>query len=141
MPGLAGTFDKEVGVIVQMGAAEAGGIRKAIDGSEEVSITRFPALVDTGASVTCISSDIIETLSLSPISKASIQAAGGVHSANVFLVDLTLIFGAESLVIPNTKVTDFSINDSSPFQALLGRDILSTGVFTMSFDGHFTLSH
>jgi hypothetical protein len=33
-----------------------------------------------------------------------------------------------------------SSNPSSPFEILLGRDLLCRGAFTLSFDGHFTLS-
>jgi hypothetical protein len=57
---------------------------------------------------------------------------------NVYLVDLLLPFGAAGLVAPGVQVLEFV--GGGPIQMLVGRDILCMGVFTISFDGHFTFS-
>lgn len=138
MPSIGGSFDNTVGIIVSMGATKGGMTRKT---PINPPIIRFPALVDTGASCTCLSSAVIANLGISPTGKTEVATAGGRHSASVYLVDLTIFYGDESVALPNMEVTEFNIDASSRFQALLGIDVLSTGVFTMSFDGHFTLSH
>ena len=143
MPSLSGRFDRETGIIVQIGATAAGSFGPLADeGQAQVPVIRlFSALVDTGASCTCLSQSIVRDLGLSAVGKTEVQAAGGTHSANVYLVDLLLVYGAQQIVIPNIQVTEFNIGAEAPFQALLGRDVLGDGVLTMSFDGHFTLSH
>lgn len=59
---------------------------------------------------------------------------------NVYLVDLVLPFGVSSVVLPSVQVMEFNATNITPFQLLIGRDIICRGVFTMSFDGHFPFS-
>jgi hypothetical protein len=59
---------------------------------------------------------------------------------NVYLVDLLLPFGNAGFLVQGTQVMEFAPPGGSPFQILLGRDILCKGTFTLSFDGHFTFS-
>src|SRR5207237_209180 len=58
----------------------------------------------------------------------------------VYFVDLLLPFGSTGFLIQGTQVMEFIPRGGSPFQMLLGRDIICRGTFTMSFDGHFTFS-
>ena len=58
---------------------------------------------------------------------------------NSYHVDLMLIFGPQSIVVPSLDVCEFD-SGYAPFQVLIGRDILCRGVLTMDFDGHFTFS-
>ena len=59
---------------------------------------------------------------------------------NVYLVDLLLPFASAGYLVQGTQVMEFAPAGGSPFQILLGRDILCRGTFTLSFDGHFTFS-
>jgi hypothetical protein len=59
---------------------------------------------------------------------------------NVYLVDVLLPFGNAGLLVQGKQVMEFAPAGSSPFQILVGRDILCQGTFTLSFDGHFTFS-
>lgn len=59
---------------------------------------------------------------------------------NVYLVDLVLPFGGAALILNSVQVMEFTPLSGSPYQMLLGRDILCRGVFTLSFDGHFSFS-
>jgi predicted aspartyl protease len=99
-----------------------------------------PALIDTGASITCIAPTIVQALQLQPRGKRPVASATHVVPMNVYLVDLFLPFGAAGLVLDNQQVIEFAPAANSPFHALIGRDILARGVFTLSFDGHFTFS-
>ncbi len=59
---------------------------------------------------------------------------------NVYLVDFVLPFGQTGLILPGHQVLEFQITGGGPYQILVGRDLLCQGVFTLSFDGHFTLA-
>ena len=110
--------------------------------------SQFMALIDTGASHTSISPKVVEKVGLSCISMIPMVSAtdsGGTLSP-VYIVDLYIYFGPDSRTIfRGIQVTEFSGSNStkdsdSTFDILLGRDILCKGVFTLSFDGHFTFS-
>jgi hypothetical protein len=57
---------------------------------------------------------------------------------NVYLVDLLLPFGAAGFILPGAQVLEFTPAGGSPFQMLVGRDVICQGALTISFDGHFT---
>ncbi len=59
-----------------------------------------------------------------------------------YLVDLLLQFGPQALHIENLVVTEFSSDPGfpRPYAVLVGRDVISRGVFTMDFTGRFTFS-
>lgn len=58
---------------------------------------------------------------------------------NTYVVDLGIIFNV-IWWIPAIQVFEFNPPANNPYQLLLGRDILCQGVFSLSFDGHFTFS-
>ena len=76
MPSISGKFDRETGIIVQIGAAVAGSFGPLADeGQAQVSVVgHFPALVDTGASCTCLSQSVVRDLGLSAVGKTEVQA-------------------------------------------------------------------
>jgi len=144
MPSICGKFDRTKGIIIQIGAATAGSFHELTSTGRQqgdISGLLFPALIDTGADGTCLSQSVIKDLGIDPVSKIEVQAAGGPHSANLYRVDLILVYGNQQLILPDRHVAEFDAGKDAPYQALLGMDILSSGVLTMSFDGHFTLSH
>jgi hypothetical protein len=61
-------------------------------------------------------------------------SATGVDPVNVFLVDLIFPFGDMGFVRSGAQALEFAAPPGNPFQILLGRDILCTGVLTLSFD-------
>jgi hypothetical protein len=58
----------------------------------------------------------------------------------MYLVDLVITFGATGYLVASTQVLEFAPPDGSPYQMLVGRDIICRGALAMSFDGHFTFS-
>jgi Aspartyl protease len=109
------------------------------------------ALLDTGASSTCISQKVINDLSLTPIGKVPAGHAQGIAAAvNQYQFQVVFAFpiGAPTptgitptQIMPNAVTgIEFVPQPGSPYDVLLGRDILCRGVFTMSFDGHATFS-
>ncbi|MBI2431791.1 MAG: retroviral-like aspartic protease family protein [Candidatus Hydrogenedentes bacterium] len=100
----------------------------------------FQALMDTGASRTCVSAQCAQVAGLVPVGMAQMISATHTVSANTYLVDLTLQLGNEFVVRRTLPVVEFVQIPKASFQVLLGRDIICSGHFTVSFDGHFVFS-
>lgn len=145
MPCVSGNFDPRIGILLQVGFAPGGGIGKAHEeavaaGSVEVIDLPFvSALVDTGATKTCISPQLAKNLQLPPRGKITINGATGSQIVNSYSIDLVLSFGGSSISVGNLEVCEFNPGNSQ-FQALIGRDVLCQGVLTMDFTGRFTFS-
>ena len=148
MSAFSGQFDWDTGLIWQVGFG---------DGKTRLTAATFgdalhvcPALVDTGASGTCVAKSVVNALGLQPVSKTNMQTAGGSVDANTYDVHVALLLGGEqnpdgsvttrTQVFYNARVVEFDSGDES-YQALIGRDILCHGVFTTSFDGHFSFAY
>jgi gag-polyprotein putative aspartyl protease len=135
MPCLSGQFQAGVGPLVNLGVSKAGSISPQ---AGTASAKGFPALIDTGASMTCISPAVAQALALRPIGRRPMVSATHAIPVNAYMVDLILPLGGASYVVPTIQVLEFSSHAASPFQILLGRDILCRGTLNISFDGHFT---
>ena len=101
----------------------------------------FSALIDSGASNTCISPAVAQLLRLNPISVVPVGSA--THQSilrNAYIANVALILPVLNWWFPNLMLIEFSPQTNSPYQMLLGRDILCKGSFHMSPDGHFTLA-
>jgi hypothetical protein len=140
MPSLSGKFDISIGPLINVVVAPAGVINPAVPPPPNIKVTAFPALIDTGASATCISPSVAQTVGLQPIGKQPMISATGSVPTNVYLVDLLLPFGNAGLILNSTQVMEFNPAGGSPFQMLVGRDIICQGIFTLSFDGHFSFA-
>ena len=136
MPCLSGKFDPSIGPIVNVGVLLPDTIKS--NTAANLQITTFPALMDTGASVTCISPKVAQAVNHEPMGKRPMISATHSIPVNIFLVDLFFPFGKAGFVSPNVQVMEFTPSGESPFQMLVGRDIICKGTFTLSFDGHFT---
>ena len=137
MPVLSGRYDPAVGALINIGVLQPGALTPSTLG--QVEITTFPALIDTGASLTCISATVAQAVGLNPIGKRPMTSATHSVPVNLYLVDLLLPFGNAGFILNNTQVMEFVPFGGSPFQMLVGRDIICKGAFTLSFDGHFTV--
>jgi hypothetical protein len=74
MPCLSGQFDPTVGVLLQIGILPPGTTPAVAAGG--ATLTQFPALLDTGASDTCIAPVIARALALPPIGMLSMSSDG-----------------------------------------------------------------
>ena len=82
-----------------------------------------PLLLDTGASITSLSSSIIERLGLQPTGQTiRLSTANGVTSSRVYRVK-QLRLG--SLVLRNMQIAEIDLNNNRNFQGLLGTDALN----------------
>jgi hypothetical protein len=138
MPCLSGQYNPAIGLLINVGVLPPGTVTPA--GVGNTPLTAYPALVDTGASKTCISLTVVQAVGLKPIGLAPMISANQTSPSNQYLADLALVFGAGALFVQNIQVSEFTAAPNSPFQILVGRDIICRGALTLSFDGHFTFS-
>jgi len=138
MPALSGHFDPGIGPLINIGVLPPGLLTPAT--AQTTPITTFPALLDTGASTTCISLHVSQTVGLQPMGMRPMISATQTVPVPVYLVDLVLPFGAAGFILSGAQVMEFSPTGGSPFQMLIGRDIICRGILTLSFDGHFTFA-
>ncbi|MCL2007699.1 MAG: retroviral-like aspartic protease family protein [Treponema sp.] len=80
------------------------------------------ALIDTGATNTSISKRLAESLALKVIEQCEVGAAGGVHIANVYLIDVLL---RNMVEFTNIRSAEFMTNEK--FDIIIGMDILTKG--------------
>jgi len=136
MPCLSGRFDPGIGPLINLGVLPTGVLEPGASLSAQIST--FPALLDTGATITCVSPRVAQTIGLQAIGMRPMISATHSVPVNVYLVDLLLPFGTAGYIISGAQVMEFSPEGGSPFQMLVGRDIICRGSLTLSFDGHFT---
>jgi hypothetical protein len=105
------------------------------------------ALVDTGASCTCIDPSVLSALQLSPTGTANIQTPStGQTPVVVPQYDVSLVIpgarGETPLILGTVPVIATELLTAQRFHALIGRDILSRcilhyngsiGMFTVAF--------
>jgi hypothetical protein len=151
MPCLSARYDVNIGPLINIGILPPGGLAAATASAATSAATAaiaapptpttarsFPALLDTGATGTCISPAVATSLGLTPIGMRPMISATHSVPKNVYLVDLVLPFGAASVGLANSQVMEFEPAAGSVFQVLVGRDILGKGVLNVGFDGHFS---
>lgn len=106
----------------------------------KVSLEGFNALLDTGASSTCVAPELIKKANLKAIGKVQVHTASGVGTVNQYMCDVVLSFGGAAITFVDLKISEFAPPTSGHFHALLGMDIIRQGCLTVSFDGRFTFS-
>jgi Aspartyl protease len=107
----------------------------------------FAGLIDTGASVTCISANVIQHAGLQPSGKTSMSGSTGVKIVDQYTFLVGFLFGqpgpsgaiSGQMNVHMVQGCEFT-NHGFGFDVLIGRDILCKGSLHMSFDGHYTLA-
>jgi hypothetical protein len=94
------------------------------------------ALWDTGASGACISKSLAERLDLRSVEMCDVSGISGIHSAQVYLIDIIL---PNNVIVKQVRATEFL--DNGMFNAIIGMDIITLGDFAISNkDGNTMLS-
>lgn len=97
------------------------------------------ALIDTGASCTCVDPSILSSLSLTPTGKASVNTPStGVtpHVADQYDVSLMVPGSLPTqlpLVVPTLPVVCTELHAAQNFHVLIGRDVL--GLCLLEYNG------
>jgi hypothetical protein len=138
MPCLSGRFDPSQGILINLALAKPGTL--VPKPGEPLRVQNFLALIDTGATRTCISRQAASAAGLIAMGKLPMVSATQTTPMDVYLADIVLPMGTAGFLLPNMQIMEFNCDPNCAFQVLLGRDILAKGVFTLSFDGHFSFS-
>jgi hypothetical protein len=116
--------------------------------SSPQNLIMFAGLVDTGASVTCISKNVVQTVGLQPSGKTSMSGSTGASVVDQYSFVVGFLFGQQQTpsgaisgqlhghLVQGCEFTSHGFG----FDVLIGRDILCKGTLSLSFDGHYVLS-
>lgn len=148
MPTLSGRFDWDQGLFMAVGVGHPNPYGAGAHGTPRIVFCR--ALVDPGASHTCIASAVLDDLGLQrlgsrPMDTAS-EARGtvDVYSASLIVKadDNEELDLSKSLFLPTLEVHSLaSLGPRDiPVQALIGRDVLRNGTLTMRREGSYCFS-
>lgn len=95
------------------------------------------ALIDTGASSTCISQNIADALTLIPFDSQKVHTAGGATEQLLYDVGVVLPISQPNILSVQAPCADLK---DQPYQVLLGRDVLSRcTLFYNGMDNSFAL--
>ena len=148
MPQLALNISPNGPVInVLIGVSEARASALAAAGQPVPGLVGASALVDTGASHTCIDPRIMAELRLTPTGLVEVTAPAATvpsQTAEQFDVSLTIPagIGDAPLIFPALPVFVSNLHDGAAFDVLLGRDVLAAcrltyngrvGIFTLTY--------
>jgi Aspartyl protease len=125
--------------------AAPGTLRQTLASGGLANLTPFNALVDTGATHTCIAPSVAQRLNLAPRSMMPVSVPTGPGAANMYIVDLGIGFGDPAgatidwFAFENVQVMEF-LGNSPHYEGLVGRDVICRGMFSIGLDGRFTFS-
>jgi predicted aspartyl protease len=94
------------------------------------------ALVDTGASNTCISKRLADRLNLEIVGGGLMDTAGGLCEANQYEIDLLM---RNNVSFNNIRVMEFTCSEDKLFDILIGMDILTLGDLAITNHNHRTV--
>jgi hypothetical protein len=89
------------------------------------------ALIDTGAEMSAIFTSLAEEAEVLSFEKRDMVSANHAKPADIYIVDLQVHL-SEIVQFPALEVVEFAAPRPFRFRALLGRDVLCRGSFTMA---------
>jgi len=97
-----------------------------------IKVSKIPALLDSGASVTGIDSEMLQRLQYPPIGITNLSSPSGTMKTSIYMVRLIIPSQADPgfprniprIVMDNVRVIAVNLSNQ-PYKILLGRDILS----------------
>lgn len=129
MPCIYGPIEPE-GLLVSAGVSGAGWIATG----NEPHPKAFRALIDTGATRSCISPAVVQAAALVPQKDArGVRTADGASKKSWYRVDLVLTLESYKVVLFNIEALSFEPG-GGPCDILIGMDVISQGVLTVVRD-------
>lgn len=90
----------------------------------------FPALIDTGATHTCVSAELATELGLIAVGVTDTETAGGTNQVAIYVVDISM--WDERVRFPKHKVFTANLTKQPEVEMLIGMDILLAGDFALT---------
>lgn len=150
MPCIAGRYNN--GLIIQIAVfKDVKSLQNTLSppqsGQAPRNVKFYSALLDTGATATCISQKVVSDLKLTPIGKAQMISASHVVAANQYLFTVAVPTGLQQqstglvsgnfTIFDNLNGLEFAATGSA-YDVLLGMDVIRRGSLKIDFDGHFS---
>ncbi len=137
MPSISGKYDLgfNTGPLIRIGIVAAGVTPVA---HKPLETFFFHALIDTGATITCISEAVAKSAGIRPIGMREVKSATHSTPKNLYLVNLILPLDGKGQGFRNIEVMEFVADPNDPIQGLLGMDVIKRGNLIVNHDGHFT---
>jgi hypothetical protein len=96
MPLVSGNYNPAAGVLLPVAILPQSQLAELQSkGPGALNITTFSALIDTGASVTCISSNVIKTLGLQPSGKTVMSGSTGQNTVDQYAFVVGFMFSVQ----------------------------------------------
>lgn len=141
MPSISFQYEPAVGPIIHILFTQAGALSSQVERTSGADL-----LIDTGASITCISPELAKRIGLRSLGKEPVIVASGTASLNTYLVDMLIPFTepartqGQTFPVENIQVMEY-LGNTSRYQGLLGRDIIDRGIFMLAgWDGKYYFS-
>lgn len=96
-------------------------------------------LVDSGAAITCIASEIIFNLSLNPTGQARVTLVSGPDSLNMYMADVGIFPTDDSGLRRHGIEIGTFLGQTHRYHGLLGRDLLARYDFRMTACSAYSL--
>lgn len=94
-------------------------------------------LIDTGATISCISKDVVKTLKLQPIGIDKVSTPSGTAVLNKYLIDISF---KKNMIFKNIFVLKSEIGNQG-IDLLVGMDILNKNdIMISNYDNHTQFS-
>jgi hypothetical protein len=145
MPCLSIQYNPKVGPVIQVFVWRPGFVPTPGTATTPMQANAYNALIDTGASCSCVSDKVIKAEALVPSGKQSVSGLHGSQPTNAYRFQIAIPFvqgqhagGAVAANLVAFQCNGVEFIPSPGADVLAGRDILCAGTFTMSFDGHAT---
>lgn len=104
---------------------------------KQVPSAKATALINTGATITCINQDIVNQLGLIAFDEQMVGTAGGNVKQLFYDAGIVLPISQPNIIAVQSPCADLK---NQPYQVLLGRDVLSIcTLFYNGGDNSFTL--
>jgi hypothetical protein len=134
---LSGKFSPAKGIVMSLACLPPGTWAQGT----KLTPCVFDALLDTGASNTCISPKVASDVGLVTTGMLPMASATQIIPVYTYLMDAGIVSGTDTWwQFTNLDVLEFQPAAGAPYEILIGRDVICKGVLTMSFDGHYTFS-
>lgn len=144
MPCLSAPFNPTIGPLLNVIIAPAGTLKAKGNGDGKQEQARFLSLlIDTGADITCLSTQVAAELGLQLLGKRNVHHAAGSDEANTYLADIAIPFGdptkgVQTFIAENITILEFG-GAHPNYRGLLGRDIICLGLLSIwGWDSRYT---
>lgn len=109
----------------------------------DLTFETYVALLDTGATASWISGNVVARFDLESIGKKPVVVATEIRQRSAYVFRLGLMgdgLPSTTLPIVFSETIGFKIDQATGFDVLLGMDVLSETDFEMKRSGHWKLS-